>query len=82
MKLSNSDFQKYLMQIDVRSSVVRLFPNSGQVAKSSIFVCSNCPENLRWPTWVETPFSEWPDSLIRRNLENCRLTIRNTVLFS
>ena len=65
-----------------RASVVRLFPNSGQVAKSSIFVCSNCPENRKWPTWVETPFSEWPDSQIRRNSENCRLRISNTVLFS
>ena len=44
-----------------RTSVVRLFPNSGEVTKSPIFVCSNFSENRRWPTWVETPFSKWPD---------------------
>ena len=65
-----------------RISVVQLFPNSGQVAKSWSFVLSNGPENRRWPTWVETPFCEWPDCQIRRNSESCRLTISNTILFS
>ena len=55
---------------------------SEQVAKSPIFVCSNFPENNRWPSWVETQFSKWPDYQIRRNLGNCRLTISNTILFS
>ena len=40
-----------------RTSVVQLFQNFGQVAKSSIFVCSNFSENRRWPTWDETTFS-------------------------
>ena len=44
-----------------RTSVVQLFQNFGQVAKSLIFVCSNFSENRRWPTWDETTFSEWPD---------------------
>ena len=65
-----------------RISVVRLFPNSGQVAKYGIAVCSNGPENRRWPTWVETLFSKWPGYPIRRNSESCRLTISNTILFS
>ena len=65
-----------------RHYILRLFQNSGWVAKSLIFLYSNCPENRRWPTWVETPFSEWPNYQIRRNLENCRLTISKTILFS
>ena len=65
-----------------RISVVRLFPNSGQVAKSQMFVWSKGPENRMWPTWVETLFSKWPGYPIRRNSESCRLTNSNTILFS
>ena len=67
---------------DHRTSVVWLFQNSGQVAISFILVCSYCPENRRWSTWIETPFSKWLDCQIRRNLENSRLTISFLLLLT
>ena len=44
-----------------RNSVLWFFPISEQVAKLAILVSPNCSEKMRWPTWVETHFSECPD---------------------
>ena len=78
-----------------RYLVLWLFPNSRQVTKSPFCVCSNFLENRRWPTWVETHFSDVQKTESEKcrcttrspipfsdNLENCRLTISKTILFS
>ena len=56
-----SKFQSTEASKNDRHSVSRLFTISRQVAKSPICVWLNCPEKMTWPTWVETPFSKWPD---------------------
>ena len=65
-----------------RHSVSQLLTISGQFAESPICVCLNCPETRRWPTWVESPFSEWRDYQIPRSAKSCRLTIINNIRFS
>ena len=53
MYLSETIYKSFRRNKFYSYSVLQLFPNYGQVAKSQIFVCSNFSEN-----WVETHFSD------------------------